>query len=108
MAEIQRTVNEAELSLMGSLSMPEPTRIWRVIVSVLLIVLVVTTTMGMVWHHHDQCAGNCTLCHMVIAPPAAEAGAIGLVSVTAEYAVRENGFVSRCTANERPSRAPPA
>jgi hypothetical protein len=42
----------------------------RVIVSVLLIVLVLATTMGMVWHHHDQCsAGNCTLCHMVIAPP---------------------------------------
>ena len=52
--------------------MPGRTRFWRIFVSVLLIVLVLTTTMGMVWHHHDQCtAGKCTLCHMVIAPPAA-------------------------------------
>ena len=93
---------------MGSLVAPDPTRVWRVAVSVLLIVLVLATAMGTVWHHHDQCAaGNCALCHMVIAPPAAAVGAIGLVSVSAEYAVRENGFVSRCTANERPPRAPP-
>ena len=92
---------------MGSLEMPDTTRIWRVIVSVLLIVLVLATTMGVVWHHHDQCTGTCTLCHMVIAPPAAVAGAICLVPVTANYAVRENGFVSRCTANEKPPRAPP-
>jgi hypothetical protein len=88
--------------------MPDPTRIWRVIVSVLLIVLVLTTTMGMVWHHHDQCpAGNCTLCHMVIAPPAAAVGAIGLVPAIAECTVREKSFVSQCRANERPPRAPP-
>ncbi len=88
--------------------MPDPTRIWRVIVSVLLIVLVLTITMGMVWHHHDQCtAGNCTLCHMVIAPPATVVGAIGLVPATAECAVREYSFASRCRANEKPPRAPP-
>ncbi|HUV70641.1 MAG TPA: hypothetical protein VMW15_13320 [Terracidiphilus sp.] len=88
--------------------MPNPTRSWQLIVSVLLIVLVLAITMGMVWHHYDQCsAGNCTLCHMVIAPPAAVIGAIGLVPVTAEYAVLENGFVSRCRVNEKPPRAPP-
>jgi len=55
--------------------MPDPTRIWRVIVSVLLIVLVLATTMGMVCHHHDQCSsGNCMLCHMIIAPPASASG----------------------------------
>jgi hypothetical protein len=88
--------------------MPGPTRIWRVIVSVLLIVLVLAITMGMAWHHHDQCsAGNCTLCHLAIAPPAAVIGAIRLVLATAEYAIRENSFVSRCRANEKPPRAPP-
>ena len=93
---------------MGSLAMPEPTRIWRVIVSVLLIVLVLTTAMGMAWHNHDQCtAGSCTLCHMVIAPPAAGIEAIGLLPATAECAVRENGFVSQCRMNEKPPRAPP-
>ena len=88
--------------------MTDPTRIWRVVVSVLLIVLVLTTTMGMVWHHHDQCpAGNCTLCHMVIAPPAAADAAITLVPATAESTVWEIPFVSQCRVNERPPRAPP-
>ena len=57
--------------------MTDPTRIWRVIVSALLIALLLATTMGMVWHNHDQCsAGNCTLCHLVIGSPAAGIGAI--------------------------------
>ena len=88
--------------------MPDRARIWRVIVSVLLIVLVLTITMGMVWHHHDQCStGTCTLCHLAIAPPAAAIGATGLAPATAECAVREASFVSRCRANEKPPRAPP-
>jgi hypothetical protein len=88
--------------------MPDPTRSWRTTVSILLIVLVLATTMGMVWHHHEQCsASNCTLCHMVIAPPSAVIDAIGSVPVTAEYAALENGFVSVCRANEKPPRAPP-
>jgi hypothetical protein len=88
--------------------MPDPTRIWRIIVSVLLIVLVLTTTMGMVWHHHDHCpAGNCMLCHMVIAPPAPAVGAIGFVPAIAECTVWENSFVSHCRVKERPPRAPP-
>jgi hypothetical protein len=74
----------------------------------LLIVLVLATTMGMVCHHHDRCsASNCTLCHMVIAPPQAMIEAIGLVPVTAEYVVPEDGFVSVYRANEKPPRAPP-
>lgn len=92
-----------------SLAMTDPAPIRRVIVSALLIVLVLALTMGMVCHHHDQCsAANCVLCHLAIAPPATVTGAVGLVQVTAEYAVRENGFVSCCTANEKPPRAPPA
>jgi hypothetical protein len=93
---------------MVSHAMPDPTRIWRIIVSVLLIVLVLATTMGMVWHHHDQCsAGNCTLCHMIIAPPVKAVGAIDVVPATAVCAVRENGLVSQCRVNEKPPRAPP-
>ena len=93
---------------MGSFAMPDSTRIWRFTVSVLLIVLVLTTTMGMVWHHHDQCAaGNCTLCHMVIATPSAVIGAIELIPVTGERPVGEIGFVSQCSVNQKPPRAPP-
>lgn len=93
---------------MGSPAINDRTRIWRVIVSALLIVLVLALTAGMVCHHHDQCsAGSCTLCHLAFAPPAAVIGASGLVVVTAEHAVRENGLVSRFCANEKPPRAPP-
>ena len=93
---------------MGAPAMPYPTWGWRATVSFLLIVLLLATTMGMVCHHHDQCsAGDCTLCHMVIAPPSAVIEAIGLVPVTAEYVVLENSFVSVCRANEKPPRAPP-
>jgi hypothetical protein len=89
--------------------MTDPTRGWRAIVFVLLIVLVLATTMGMVCHHHDQCsASTCMLCHMVIASPLAMTEAIKLVPVAAEYAVLENSFVSVCRADEKPSRAPPA
>ena len=88
--------------------MTDPTRIWRVIVSALLIALVLATAMGMVWHHNDQCsAGNCTLCHLVIASPAPVIGAIELVLVTAGYAVRENRFDSSNSTSEKPPRAPP-
>ena len=88
--------------------MPHPTRIWRVVVSVLLIVLVLTSTIGMVWHNHDQCtAASCTLCHMVIAPPATAMASIALLSAAAESAVGEIGFVSQCRVNEKPPRAPP-
>jgi hypothetical protein len=93
---------------MGSLAMPDPTRIWRILVSVLLIVLVLTTTMGMVCHHHDQCsAGNCTLCHMIIAPPATAIGTIVLAPTGAECVIPKNDFVSQCNVNEKAPRAPP-
>ena len=88
--------------------MPEPRRIWRIIVPVLLIVLVLATTMGMVWHHHDQCStGNCALCHLAIATSAEMIGAPSLAPATAECAVWHNNFASRCRANEKPPRAPP-
>jgi hypothetical protein len=88
--------------------MPDLTRSWRVTVSLLLIVLLLATTMGMVWHHDRQCsAGNCALCHMVIAPPAAMIAAIGLIPASAECVVQEIGFISRSRANEKPPRAPP-
>jgi hypothetical protein len=32
--------------------MPEQNRFWRVIVPLAVIVLVLVTTFGMVWHHH--------------------------------------------------------
>lgn len=83
-------------------------RIWRIIVSALLIVLVLSVTVGMVCHNHEQCsASNCTLCHLLIAPPAPGIAPIGLVPVTAEYPVWENRSDSRYITSEKPPRAPP-
>jgi hypothetical protein len=81
---------------------------WQATISILLIVLLLATTLGMVWHHHDQCsASNCTLCHLVIGPPSAPITAMEMLPVTAEHAVLEIGFASVCNANEKPPRAPP-
>jgi hypothetical protein len=88
--------------------MPDLTRIWRVAVSALLIVLVLAAAMGMAWHHHDQCAaGNCTLCHLAIAPPATVIEANELLPATAGCTAPENGFTSQCRVSEMPPRAPP-
>jgi len=74
---------------MGPLAMPDPTRIWRVIVSVLLIVLVLATTM-------EWCVTIMTVffgqLHAVPhdhRSPASAVGAIGLIRATAECAVRK-------------------
>jgi hypothetical protein len=88
--------------------MPGAMRIGRVIVSVLLIVLVLATTMGVVLHHHDRSSTDgCTLCHMVIAPPAAAIGTIGLAPTPAQCLIWQDGFVSQCRTNQKAPRAPP-
>lgn len=84
-------------------------RIWRALVLVLLIVAILATTTGMVWHsHHDRCsADQCTLCHFVIAPIVASAGVCQLASASAEYVVQSEFFISRWVISQIPSRAPP-
>jgi hypothetical protein len=85
-------------------------RIWRVVVPVVLIVVVLTTTMGMVchWHHDRYAADQCTLCHLVIAPALANTEACSLTLPPAEFAAQAESFVSGCTTRQIPSRAPPA
>ena len=89
-------------------AMPDWTRVWRVIIPLALIVLVLATTMGMVWHHHDRySADRCTLCHLAIAPAVEQSASQGLATATPEHPVKQQGFVSRCAADEKPARAPP-
>src|ERR1700760_4251860 len=39
-------------------------RIWRIVVPLALLVLVLASTFGMVWHHHDNSSPeSCPLCH---------------------------------------------
>ena len=89
--------------------MSDQTRRWRVIVPIVLIVLVMATTFGMVWHHHGHCtSAQCTLCHLVIDQPEADGGASGIDLACAEPGPYYNGLISRLVARQIPSRAPPA
>lgn len=85
-------------------------RIWRALVPIVLIVAILATAMGMVWHHHHDrySADQCSLCHMVIAPAVANTGACQLASASADYAVQIESFISRRVAEQIPARAPPA
>lgn len=84
-------------------------RIWRVFVPVLLIVAVLATTMGMVCHHHHDrySADQCTLCHLVIAPTAADSGVSVLALAPAHFGVQTECLVSLFVADQISSRAPP-
>lgn len=84
-------------------------RMWYVVLPLVLIALLMATTMGMVWHHHDRnSADGCTLCHLAIVPAVAGAGVCEPVVTAAEYAVRDDGFEPHFAADEMPARAPPA
>src|SRR5579863_2942701 len=64
--------------------MSDQKRIWRIVVPLALLLLVLGTTFGMVWHHHDNSSvENCPLCHLTIAPSLAGVRACTLVLVGA-------------------------
>ena len=85
-------------------------RIRRVVVPVVLIAAVLATTMGMACHfHHDRySADQCTLCHLVIAPTAANANICELAPVSADCPVQSDFLISGSVPDQIPSRAPPA
>jgi hypothetical protein len=73
-----------------------------------LIVLVMATTLGMVWHDHGHCASaQCTLCHLAVDQPKAACGACNLVLARAEAAAQSTRLISRLVARQIPARAPP-
>ena len=86
------------------------TRIFRVVVPVVLIVSVLATTTGMVWHHHDSrsSADQCTLCHLVIAPAGAATGVCGVTSAPADYELKIKSFIPGASADQTVPRAPPS
>lgn len=89
--------------------MPDQARNWRVILSILLIVLIVATTFGMVWHHHGHRASTqCDLCQLVIQQPNQAAGACQTVEARVESIPHSIRLISRLVARQIPSRAPPA
>ena len=51
--------------------MPELTRKWRFVVPFVMILLVITTMMGVACHNHDHCtSAACSFCHLAIDTPA--------------------------------------
>jgi hypothetical protein len=84
-------------------------RIWRVIVPVVLIAVVMATSFGMAWHDHDHCSSvQCALCHLVTAPPIAAALVHAPVFTGAGPVPQSNQTVARLIARQVPARAPPA
>ena len=89
--------------------MPDWTRIRRILVPVVLIIAVLATTMGMVWHHHDgrSSSDQCALCHLVIAPATAASGVCGLASASASYVLKSKHIIPRFANDQTAPRAPP-
>jgi hypothetical protein len=84
-------------------------QVWYVVLPVVLIAFLLATTMGMVWHHHaGGTADGCTLCHLAFAPGPPDAGTYGLLPVAMGFTFLNECLVSRCVADEKPPRAPPA
>lgn len=85
------------------------TRIWRVTVLVVLILAILATTTGMVWHHHDNrsSADQCILCHLVIAPAAIATSVCGVATAPAEYALKSKSYIPSYCADQASPRAPP-
>ena len=88
--------------------MPDQKRIWRIVVPFALLVLILGTTFGMVWHHHDNSSPeSCPLCHLTIAPSLAGVRACTLVLVGAGPKVKYTGFIAQDHSSNLPARAPP-
>lgn len=89
--------------------MPDREPIWRVVVSIALIVLLLGMTSGMLLHHHANCSTDtCPLCHLAISPSLAGANACDLVPIGAGLGHQYIRLTSRAALPRIPARAPPA
>jgi len=89
--------------------MPDRKQIWRVVIPIALLVLLLGTTLGMVWHHHaNASADNCPLCHLTLAPSLAGIRACILVPAGKGPAPQSIRFIARSAPKQVPARAPPA
>jgi hypothetical protein len=93
------------------LKMPDPKRTLRVLIPIALLVLLLGSTLGAVWHHHanaNTSSDTCVLCHLVIAPSVPGISACVLVPKGAGPEPRYISFIARSAARQIPARAPPA
>jgi hypothetical protein len=89
--------------------MSDHKRIWRVLFPIALLVLVLGTTLGVVWHHHaNSSPDTCLLCHLTIEPSPAGIRACALVPAGAGPEPQFITFIAHPAARQVPARAPPA
>ncbi|HEV2486768.1 MAG TPA: hypothetical protein VGT08_14655 [Terracidiphilus sp.] len=89
--------------------MSDQKQIWRVVVSLVLIVLLLGMTSGMVWHHHvNGSQETCPLCHIAISPIVAGIRACALVPIGAGPGHQYIRSIARAALRQIPARAPPA
>lgn len=91
---------------------PEQKRIWRAVLPIALLVLLIGTTLGGVWHRHaisspDACP-ICHLSHEAIEPTLASTREYILVSTGPGPEPEHDSFILSPAAAHVPARAPPA
>jgi hypothetical protein len=100
----------------GSVKYPsnvsEQKRLWRTVLPIALLVLVIGTTLGGVWHRHaisspDACP-ICHLSHQAIEPTPASTGVYILVPTGPGPEPEDYSFILSPAAGHVPARAPPA
>jgi hypothetical protein len=89
--------------------MTDKKQLFRVVVSVLLIVLLLGMTSGMAWHHHaNHSAETCPICHLAIAPAVTGVRTCVLVPVGAGPGHQPTRSLACAALRQVPARAPPA
>ncbi|HEX3967522.1 MAG TPA: hypothetical protein VHW70_06115 [Edaphobacter sp.] len=87
-------------------------RIWRLLLPIALIVLLVGTTVGEVWHHHANFSpSTCPICHVshqAIEPPVSGARAMTLIPSGPGPEPVHYRFIPSLAARHIAARAPPA
>jgi hypothetical protein len=89
--------------------MPELTRKWRFVVPFVMILLVITTMMGVACHNHDHCtSAACSFCHLAIDTPAIASSSAGMLLAASDHILHYDPLISRVAAPAISPRAPPA
>jgi hypothetical protein len=89
--------------------MPGRSRIWRVVVPIVLIAAVLVMTVGVVCHTHTDCSpSTCPICHLVIAPTAAGAPSNVFVLIGEKPEPQIARLFFSFARRQIPARAPPA
>jgi hypothetical protein len=99
-------------SVKRPLKLSDQERIWRTALPIALLVLVITTTLGGVWHRHaisspDACP-ICHLSHQAIEPTPASTRVYILVPTGPGPEPQHYSFILSLAARHIPARAPPA